>query len=214
MGWNSIDLIRDDLREHAQKAHVPIVEGRLGGPAEAAERAVEGSVPEPDRSADVRPDPRLACQRKIGGELVRGSVVDEMGQLPLGHAPAVSLFDGKARPDFEVEPLVVAVDRLHHEVAVERAEQSHVHVERRTGEREDPLDCLAGSVEAEARELGEPFEARRRLRGGYAAHPAIRASRGRSLVTVALRGASRTASMSLTAGVSFPRQRSAPAANA
>src|SRR5439155_4752144 len=191
-----------------------IVERRLGAAAEAAERAVEGSIPKADRGPDVRADARLASKREISSALVRRCVVNEMGQLALGHAPAIGLFDGKARADLEVEPFVVAVEGLHDEVAVERTQQGHVHVERCTSEREDPLDCLAGSVHAEARELGEPFEARRRLRGDHAAHPAILISRGTSRVTVALRGASTTASISLTAGVSFVRQRSPPAATA
>ena len=69
----AIELIRDDLGQHAQEAHVAIVQGRLGGPAEAAERAVESSVPEPDRCADVGADAGLARDRKIGRALVRAA---------------------------------------------------------------------------------------------------------------------------------------------
>ena len=115
----AIDLIRDDLRQHAQEANVSIVEGRLGSAAETAERAVQGSVPEPDGSTDVRTDAGLARQREIGRACIRGRVVNEMRQLALGHAHAVGLLDGQVRADLEVEPVVLAVDRLHDEVPVE-----------------------------------------------------------------------------------------------
>ena len=210
----AIELIRDDLGQHTQEADVTVVQGRLGGAAEAAERAVQGSVPEPDRCTDVSADAGLARHREIGRPLVCCGVMNEMRQLPLSHTPAVGLIGWDARPDLEVEPLVGTVDRLHDELAVECAHERHVHVERSPCKREDALDRRARAIGAEPCELGEPFEAWRRLRGDDAAHQAVLASLETSRATAGLRGTSRIVSMSLSAGVSLVRHRSAPAASA
>src|SRR5438094_1566754 len=87
----AIDVIRNDLREHVQEARVTVVERGLGGPAEATQRSVEGSVPEPDGRSDVGADPRLAGQRKTGGALVVRSVLNQVGELALNHSAAVRL---------------------------------------------------------------------------------------------------------------------------
>src|SRR5205807_9300767 len=93
-----------------------------------------------------------------------------MRKLTLHHSTSIRLLGCDACPDFEVEPLLLSVDRLDDEVAVEGADKRDVHVKGAARQREDPIDRFVRSVQREPRELGETFETGRALCRNDAAH--------------------------------------------
>ena len=63
----AVDLVGDDPRQHLEQARVAFAQRRRRVLGDAAERAVDGAVDEPDRHADVRADARRAVALAAAG---------------------------------------------------------------------------------------------------------------------------------------------------